>query len=809
MTASDTYAYIIGIDLGTTNSAVSSLDLREPDKPGTRKDIRIFRVPQLTGPGEIGRENVLPSFLYIPGPYDIPAEAVVHPYRTSGRNFAGTFARDHGAKVPTRLVSSAKSWLCHHQADRRSRILPWGAGDEVGKVSPVEAAAHYLSHIRRCWNKDMGDDESLWMENQFVVVTVPASFDEAARDLTVEAAALAGLKHITLLEEPLAAFYSWLSRHETDWDRHVAPGELILVCDIGGGTTDFTLITLRRTEGTPRFERLAVGDHLILGGDNIDLALARAVEQGFGKNRPTLSGDRWKNLCHQCRKAKETILDGRSTSEKITLMGVGTSLISGTVSADLTRPMVEQILLDGFFPLVQPGEERARTQRKGISEFGLPYEQEPAMTRHLCGFLDRHRIDIETRLGISHQPTHILFNGGSLKPSIIRERIREAVRVRFGEPDDSLPKVLENPDPDLAVAIGASYYGMAKLGRGVRVGSGSPRSYYLGISTGPDRKADQAVCLVERGLDEGSIVELSDLNMTVLANRLVSFDVYSSSFRSGDRAGDRVPLDSGLTRLPPMETVIRYGKKGIETAIPIHLQAEYTEMGTLDLRCRSLESDHRWKLSFQLRSSEESAQVSESQVLEQELVDRACHVIRDAFITENRSKLQINGSLTAMTRAIEEIAGSGRNDWPLSLIRSLADTLLDLMDRCAASPDMESRWLNMTGFCLRPGLGHGYDGERVKKLWKIYKKGPVFTNNAQVKKEWWILWRRVAAGLTPGQQRQFFQDQASVLDPKNPKTASKTSPQERIEIWMAMANMERLPVNDKKIGRASCRERVS
>jgi hypothetical protein len=251
-----------------------------------------------------------------------------------------------------------------------------------------------------------------------------------------------------------------------------------------------------------------------------------------------------------------------------------------------------------------------------------------------------------------------------------------------------------------------------------------------------------------------------------------------------------------------METVIKYGKKGVETAIPIHLQAEYTEMGTLDLRCRSLESDHRWKLSFQLRSSEEASQVSESQILDQDVVHRACDVIRDAFITENRSKLQINAALTAMTRTIEEIAGGGRNDWPLSLIRSLADVLLDLMDRCAASPDMESRWLNMTGFCLRPGLGHGYDGERVKKLWKIYKKGPVFANNAQVKKEWWILWRRVAAGLTPGQQRQFFQDQASVLDPKNPKSASKTSPQERIEIWMAMANMERLPVNDKiRMGR--------
>ncbi|GAB6097923.1 Hsp70 family protein [Desulfatiferula olefinivorans] len=796
-------AYIVGIDLGTTNSAVSYVDLsRTPD--AGKSPMSLFTVPQLTGPGEIRREKVLPSFLYIPGDYDIPKDAILHPFKTADRHFAGTFARDHGARVPARLISSAKSWLCHHQADRRAKILPWGSGEEVGKMSPVDASAHYLAHIRRCWNKDRGDDESLWLENQFTVITVPASFDEAARELTVEAARKAGLKQITLLEEPLAAFYSWLSRHESDWDRHVTPGELILVCDIGGGTTDFSLITLRQTEGTPRFERIAVGDHLILGGDNIDLALARRVEAGFGKNRPALSGDRWKNLCHQCRRAKETLLSGLSVKEKITLMGQGSSLIGGTVSGDLTLAMVEDILINGFFPLVSGDEKKTRTSRKGISEFGLPYEQEPAMTRHLCRFLDQHKDHVEKRLGISHRPGHILFNGGSLKPALITERIREAVRHFFGEENEALPAVLDNDDPDLAVAFGAAYYGLAKLGRGVRVGSGSPRSYYLGIARDESGRADQAVCLVERGLDEGSTVELTDRDMTVLANRRVSFDVYSSSYRDADKAGDLIDLDDTLTPLPPVQTVIRYGKKEQETRIPVHLLADYTEVGTLDLWCRSLSSDHRWKLSFQLRGREETVgqAVSDHEILDQDQVDEAVRLIRDVFDTAGRSKSDMNAALSGLVKPIANVAGRPKNAWPLSLLRSLSDALLDCMDSRSQSPEVEQRWLNLTGFCLRPGLGHGFDPDRIKALWKIYKKGPVFANSPQAGQEWWILWRRVAAGLSAGQQRQFFQDQVLTLDPKNPKTAPKISAQEKLELWMAMANMERLPVNDKiRLGR--------
>src|SRR6056297_2935843 len=569
--------YIIGIDLGTTNSAVSYVDL---EKEGEKnRGIKLFKIPQLTGHGEVSAMPVLPSFCYIPGKYDISEDAIELPWQTDESQFVGTLARDHGAKIPSRLVSSAKSWLCHTQADRRARILPWGAGEEIPKISPIEATAAYLRHIRLAWNSRQGDNDDLYLENQMVMITVPASFDEVARDLTIEAANLAGIKHITLLEEPLAAFYSWLIKHEKNWRDHIQPGELVLVCDVGGGTTDFTLITLRETEGSPRFERIAVGDHLILGGDNIDLALAGHIEQRFNNTRP-LGSDRWKTLCHVCRQAKEYILDQAGESETITLMGEGSSLIGGTLTAKMEREALEQIVLEGFFPLVQPESEKRRQPRKGISEFGLPYESEPAITRHIGDFLDKHRQDVRNFLGErSAFPDLILFNGGTLKAGLVQERIREAIRCWFGAEGSGRPRVLDNPRPDLAVAFGASYYGLVKTGAGVRVGSGSPRSYYLGFTRKDGEQAGQkaAICLVERGVDEGTILSLPEsLHFEVLANQPVSFDLYSSSYLSGDRCGDILPVDETRTPLSPLQTVTQFGHKGKKTSLPVAIEAEYT-----------------------------------------------------------------------------------------------------------------------------------------------------------------------------------------------------------------------------------------
>ncbi len=795
--------YIIGIDLGTTNSAVSYVDLTLP--PAKKPRIKLFKVPQLTGPGEFSSLPVLPSFLYIPGTYDISKEAVLIPWKNKSRqnndHFVGAFARDHGAKVPARLVSSAKSWLCHSNVDRKARILPWGAGDDVFKVSPVNATASYLKHIINAWNSNKGDDEELYLENQMIVLTVPASFDEVARELTVEAASAAGLRNVTLLEEPLAAFYNWLIRHEDDWSEYVKPDELVLVCDVGGGTTDFTLITLREVDGNPRFERIAVGNHLVLGGDNIDLALARGIEMRLGKKTASLSPDRWKALCHECRQAKEIILGGSAESKKITLMGEGSKLIAETISVDLSRKEVEKVVVEGFFPLADSKTGHNMHARKGITEFGLPYEQEPAITRHLGWFMERHKADV---MGVldkdNHMPDLILFNGGSLKPSIIQERIRVAVRHWFNEKDVNIPRVLENPDPDLAVAFGASYYGLVKMGRGVRVGSGSARGYYLGIAkeAGETCKRENlkngkrhAVCLVERGLHEGTTIELKDKKFEVLANQPVTFDIYSSSFRSGDKCGDIIDVDDSLSVLPPLQTVIQYGKKGVRTAIPIKIEAGYTELGTLSLWCCSLVSDHRWRLQFQLRDISARIDVSDKEVFAESTVKQVDETVRKAFLSKKDNRL-----LETLTRDITAIVERSRDKWPLGFIRNISDTLLDIEAKRGISPEHEGRWLNFAGFCLRPGFGDGFDEHRLQKLWKIHKQGPVYSKNAQVCAEWWILWRRVAGGLKAGRQRQFFQEIIPLIMPKK-GTKIKISPQEHTEAWMAVANMERLLVKDK------------
>jgi molecular chaperone DnaK (HSP70) len=786
------HRFVVGIDLGTTNSSVSFVDLHASD--GGRPAIRKFPVHQLTGPGEFAPLPVLPSFLYIPGEYDIADQDMAAPWTIDqrsldDRNFAGALARDHGAKVPARLVSSAKSWLCNKQVDTRARILPWGASDEVLKVSPVHASAAYLKHVRKAWNVARGDDEEAYLEHQMVIVTIPASFDEVARDLTLEAARLAGLPDTILLEEPLAAFYSWLIRHEKDWPDQVAPNQLILVCDVGGGTTDFTLISLREVDGSPRFERIAVGDHLILGGDNMDFAIARKVARRLEKSPAAMGTDAWKTLCHQCRQIKEKILDGQTENGRITVMGAGSGLIAGTMTARIDRQEIEAIVLDQFFPI--SGSFVDPDAAAGNSSWGLSYEANTAITEHLGQFLDRHEADVKAAVGSPvHCPDLILFNGGALKSQVVRNRIQTSVRHRFLRNTD--PACLDDGEMDLAVSLGAAYYGMVKAGIGVRVGSGSPRSFYIGVAATtrqPPGNLKQAVCLVERGLEEGSAIILPDRTFKVLANQPVSIDLFSSSFRSGDRSGDLVAVDDTLSALPSLNTVIQFGDKGIRSEIAVRLEATYTEAGSLEIWCQSLKTPHRWQLRFQLRGADTPEEVAEGEVFESSRVEAAKTIVQSAFSPDEDS--------SRLHRLTADIAGAlhcPREKWPLGLLRDLADTLLDDMAARALSADAENRWMNLLGFFLRPGMGEGFDPLRVKRLWKIYKKGPVHANAPQVRAEWWIMWRRVAAGLTPGQQRQFLQD----LSPALMQNKGVRLPrQEFTEIWMATANMERLHVKDK------------
>ncbi len=783
--------YVIGIDLGTTNSAVSYVDVAALKDIEKKNLVKVFNVPQLTGHGEFTKVPVLPSFLYIPGEYDISKEMLKHPWKKREDLFAGTFARDHGSKIPSRLVSSAKSWLCNQKADRKAKILPWGS-EGFEKISPVAATSEYLLHIRNAWNHFVKDEDQ-FLENQFVVITVPASFNEAARDLTMEAVKTAGLgPFVTLLEEPLAAFYGWLINHETDWQNYVKADDLILVCDVGGGTTDFSLISLKESEGTPRFERIAVGDHLILGGDNIDLALARKVESKF-KSRSELTSDKWKTLCHRCREAKEKILDKGEISVRITLKGDGRSLIAGTLAADLTREDVETILLDGFYPYVESTQSLNIDSGKEITDFGLPFEKESAVTKHIIRFLENHRDDVRKKLLKDPLPDFILFNGGTLKPVLVQERIRQAIGKWFKAGESELPQILENKIPELAVGIGASYYGLVKQGKGVKVGSGSPRSYYIGVSV-KEENSSKAVCIVERGLDEGSVINLPQMKYEVRANEPVSFDIYYSSYRSGDTAGEIIAIDDSFSSMTPIQTIIKFGKNGRRKIIPVTIGAEYTEMGTLSMYCHSGVSDHKWKLQFQLRGLDKGVKSSETEVYDEALIKDACNRIHQVF-TDGFDK---DGALKSIARQIEEIVAQKKLNWPLSFLRSIADKLIELENTRKYSAGHEARWFNLTGFCMRPGFGDAFDEERARKLWKIYLSGLKFEKIVQNRLEWWIFIRRIAAGLKAGQQRQFFQAVAPVLiKGKNAKT--KLSPREQVELWMVAGNMERLLIKDKVV----------
>ncbi len=422
--------YIIGIDLGTTNSAVAYVDLAEDESGASKRRIRHFGVPQLVGLGEVAARGVLPSFLYLPGEHDLPEDGAALPWDDDRDYVVGEFAREQGARVPGRLVSSAKSWLSHAGVDRTAQILPWGAKEEVGKVSPVTASMRYLQHMREAWNAEMaGSDGEDLFEEQIIILTVPASFDEVARELTVAAAQEAGLTRVILLEEPLAAFYAWLSTHEQDWQGIMADRQIILVCDVGGGTTDFSILGISEGRSGLRFDRLAVGDHLMLGGDNMDLLLARLMEQKLMGQPGKLDTARWHQLVHQCRQAKEQLLSRRGDVDevRITLMGGGGSLIGGTLSDVLTQDEIEQVIVEGFFPNVPADARPDQARRSGLTELGLPYVQDPAITRHLAAFWQRFTPFLTGETGRDAlYPDFILFNGGALTPAALRDRVRRS-----------------------------------------------------------------------------------------------------------------------------------------------------------------------------------------------------------------------------------------------------------------------------------------------------------------------------------------------------------------------------------------------
>ena len=825
-TADVSYRYIVGIDLGTTNSALAYVDL-SADGSASRQ-IRFLEILQLTAPGELSHRPILPSFLYLPGQYELPTGSTSLPWDPSRDYAVGEFAREQGALVPGRLVASAKSWLCHGGVDRTAAILPWAVGPDVDKISPVEASTQYLQHLREAWNETMGGNRpGSRLEEQLIILTVPASFDEVARELTVTAARDAGLPQVILVEEPLAAFYAWLSRHEADWETQMSEGQVVLVCDVGGGTTDFTIIAVRRGDKGLRFDRLAVGEHLMLGGDNMDLSLARHIEAHVVGKPGQLDSRRWHQLWHQCRKAKETLLEqageedlphqDRPETVAVTIMGSGSKLIGDTLKGTLTLDLVEELILDGFFPPVAVEEVPKSSRRTGLTEWGLPYVQDPAVTRHLGAFWQRYRALLRNETGrTSLFPDFILFNGGALTPGSVRNRILNVVSDWFRDEGgtDWAPAELENPRPELAVAMGAAYYGLVRLGAGVRVGAGSPRAYYVEVASAADVQIEpdvlQTVCLIPRGTEEGFDARLNQPAFEVLTNQPASFRLFTSFTRLGDHLGDLVNLsENEVTRLPPIRTALKYGKRSSAQKLPVQLAIRLTEVGTLELWCQSQRSPHRWQLQFDVReqaSPQETPHLTAGETFDTAVIEHAQAAIHRAFC---QAKTGVKNLSEKLPRDLVAIFELGKDRWPTSLIRNLADALHECRQGRTLTPHHESRWLNLLGFCMRPGFGAPLDEWRMKELWKIYPLGLQFPRQAQCRSEWWIFWRRIAGGLTAGQQWHVYQNLLPGLHAvgkKRKKSAAKgsvgVSSQEELEIWMALANFEYLPASNKvELGR--------
>jgi molecular chaperone DnaK (HSP70) len=740
----------IGIDLGTTNSALAyipEIHGELPDYP----EIQVLAIPQYIAPGQMETRRTLPSFLFL-----------------GDQTYVGAYAREQGALVPTKSVHSAKSWLSNPEVDRTAKILPWDAQEGGRVLSPVDVSTAILSTIRDAWNQAHPNAP---LASQDVVLTVPASFDEEARELTVQAAHAAGIEKLTLVEEPAAAFYSWIANHLAQSQKSLFDGQLVLVCDVGGGTSDFTLIRVARDGDRIEFTRTAVGKHLLLGGDNLDLTLAWLVESKLGTQ---LSIRQRTALRRQCAAAKERMLaDANLKTVEITVLGGGSSLVGGTLKTEITREEALELTLEGFLPFCDIHDKPAEEKRSLFRELGLPYVSDPAVTRHLAAFLSANE---------DAKPDAVLFNGGFFIPDICQQRVADVMERWYGR----RPAILENRDLDLAVAVGAAYYSYVKAtGAGLLVRGGLPRSYYVGIGD------NEAVCLVPRGTEEGQTLELDSQDLHLVANKPVSFRLFSSLTRVDDSVGQKLESTEAadLHLHAPLNAVIRFGKAG-ERLVPVKLRAHLTEVGTLEVWADSKISEHHWRLQFELRKTAGARTGGKpAAVVSDEAVAQAEALLEGTFRAGTLTPEELPGKL-------EQALALGRNSWPLSAIRRLGDHLLELAETRRKSPALEMRWLNLTGFMLRPGFGFPGDDFRIEQARRIYAGGIQFANQVQNEIDWWIFWGRVAGGLNKNQQVDIFQRLSPVLLPRGSKRPRINNSLLR-EMWRTGASLELLPLQTK------------
>ncbi|MFM0115062.1 Hsp70 family protein [Paraburkholderia nemoris] len=817
--------YSVGIDLGTSNTVLAYAAVGS-------QEIRVFEIDQLVSLGEVAARPLLPSVRYHAAPGELSAGDLQLPWRApdnavdrAGESqqdppvVIGRLARALGGQVPGRLVASAKSWLSHASVDRVAPILPWGAADDVRKVSPVEASASYLAHVRAAWNQRFPDAP---LEAQDVVLTVPASFDEGARALTVEAARMAGLPTLRLLEEPQAAFYDWLFHHRDSLATELSNTRLVLICDVGGGTTDLTLIEVRMRDGEPKLTRIGVGNHLMLGGDNMDLALAHRVEARLpqaGNERTRLSAASLSQLVERCRGAKEQLLGPDAPeSASITLLGAGSKLIGGARTAQVTREEVEQIIVDGFFPAVASNERPGRP-RGAIVEFGLPYATDAAVTRHIAAFLNRFAAQSLRALGSAPDsaapssdageaqdeplpvPDTLLLNGGVFRAEALAQRLSSTLGTWRGE----ALNVLHNDNPDVAVARGAVAYALARAGQAPKIGGGSARSYFLVLDETGDGARDaeptqRGICLLPRGTEEGHEIRIEDRTFALRLGHPVRFHLASSSADTIYQPGEMADLAQGdFVRLPPIATIVQ--PRGASTArgeTAVQIATSLTEVGTLEVHCIELDNPaQRWLLEFQLRR--EDAQVNlapDPAQARHPALDQAIDHIDRCFGT--RAQNVDPKEIKRLRSQLEQLLGP-RDGWNSALLRELFGALWERARRRRRSADHERSWLNLAGYCVRPGFGYPLDEWRVEQLWSLFDDGIQYVNESQVWSEWWTLWRRAAGGLDESAQLRVLDAMAYLQTAaqsrhKLPFDVSKTGFTDMVRL---SASLERIPVGRK------------
>ncbi len=794
---SKTAQYVIGIDLGTTHSVLSFKSIDDYQASAS-----VFHTDQLIGPGEVSRKPLLPSFRYHFNDNEIATTDCVLPWQSTrfdgeiANVIVGQWARDLGTKTKGRLVSSAKSWLSHPSIDAQAAILPWAVEDNIQKVSPVIASASYLAHFQASWNYHNPDH---LLADQNITITVPASFNDTARALTLAAADLVGLTNVTLLEEPQAVCYDWYHRNKQAKTDLIEQDKTMLVCDIGGGTTDLSLIEMSLAHGELNLNRVAVGDHLMLGGDNIDLALAHIVESRISPDQ-RLKTAALGQLIQQTRQAKELFLSEQPPSTtSITLLGRGSKLIAQSKKCELTKNEVIDMVFNGFLP--NSGFNELPTHRKNaVVEFGLPYTSDPAISKHIAEFIHTYYdVDATDDYDPAVVPAAILVNGGIFNSQQVKLQIE---KVLSGWKQQKV-QMLHNGNPDLSVAYGAVEFGFAKMGKQKQIGGGSARNYFIEIT---DRSGkSQSICLLPKGTEEEQVINLDSRLFSLTIGEPIRFNLATTSHESNFKPGDIVEKEfetqlKGKTPLPPFVVTIPEHKdhKRFES---VYLSCKLSSIGTLQLECVSeTNSKQRWALEFSVRpslatkkSNDDSKNINDIKQLHPNLPD-AIQLIEAVYGAS--SKKSDPKLVKSLRNDLDKRLGK-RDTWDTDLLRELVAPCLQFAKNRRRTEQHERNWLKLTSFLLRPGFGYPADDWRIEQIWPIFKSAIQYNKSTQSWSDWWNLWRRIAGGLNEQQQIEIYETISIYFvedSNKHAKMINQAKLRSYDDIIRLAASLEHIPV---------------